>query len=265
MIKHLIIAGLLTVGWSAAYAQQAAAPARTGDTQMAAMPSGADAKKLIGRTIKNPQDQTIGKIESVYINKDGKVDSVIAGVGGFLGVGEREVRLAWKDLQISQNGERVTVNMTKDQLKAMAPYKYSDAKWRGQVFTDLGVYTPDHTAAPAADRTAATTTESTGDFNASGQIAGSALIGAKVRNADNDTVGSVEDIYVDDKGTIQAVVVSVGGFLGMGTKDVAVKWSDLTYGHDGKSLKLTTNWTKDSLKAMPDYKYERRQPARSGG
>jgi PRC-barrel domain len=132
MIKHLIIVGLLTVGSSAAYAQQAAAPVRNGDTQMAAMPSGADAKKLIGRTIKNPQDETIGKIESVYINKDGKVDSVIAGVGGFLGVGEREVRLAWKDLQISQNGERVTVNMTKDQLKAMAPYKYSDATWRGR-------------------------------------------------------------------------------------------------------------------------------------
>ena len=147
MIKHLIVAGLLTVGSTAAYAQQAAAPVRNGDTQMAAMPSGADAKKLIGRTIKNPQDETIGKIESVYINKDGKVDSVIAGVGGFLGVGEREVRLAWKDLQISDNGERVTVNMTKDQLKAMAPYKYSDATSRGQVFTDSGVYTPDHRSA----------------------------------------------------------------------------------------------------------------------
>ena len=261
MIKHLIIAGLLTVGSSAAYAQQAAAPVRAGDTQVAAMPNGADAKKLIGRTIKNPQDETIGKIESVHIDKDGKVDSVIAGVGGFLGVGEREVRLAWKDLQISQDGELVRVNMTKDQLKAMAPYKYTDANWRGQVFNDSGVYAPDRTV----PRASAATTESTGDFNANGQIAGSALIGAKVHNANNDTVGSVEDIYIDNKGAIQAVVVSVGGFLGMGTKDVAVNWSELTYGHDGKSLKLTTTWTKDSLKAMPDYKYERRQPARSGG
>jgi hypothetical protein len=34
---------------------------------------------------------------------------------------------------------------------------------------------------------------------------------------------------------------------------------------DGKDLMLTTNWTKDTLKAMPDYKYERRKPARAGG
>src|SRR3954466_4077955 len=101
MIKHLFMAGLLTVGASAAYAQQATTPPRAADPQVAAMPSGADAKKLIGRNIKNPQNETIGEIESVYINADGKIDSVIVGVGGFLGMGERLVRLAWKDLQIS--------------------------------------------------------------------------------------------------------------------------------------------------------------------
>jgi hypothetical protein len=48
----------------------------------------------------------------------------------------------------------------------------------------------------------------------------------------------------------------------MGAKDVAVKWSDIKRSRDGKSLVLTTNWTKDSLKAMPNYKYERRQAQR---
>jgi hypothetical protein len=56
-----------------------------------------------------------------------------------------------------------------------------------------------------------------------------------------------------------------GGQLpGVGTKHVAVKWSDLKVGRDGKDLMLATNWTKDTLKAMPDYKYERRKPARAG-
>jgi hypothetical protein len=54
----------------------------------------------------------------VFITPDGNVDSVMVGVGGFLGVGEREVQLAWKDLQIMDNGEKVVVNMSKDQLKA---------------------------------------------------------------------------------------------------------------------------------------------------
>jgi hypothetical protein len=39
-------------------------------------------------------------------------------------------------------------------------------------------------------------------------------------------------------------------------------WSDIKHSRDGKSLVLTTKWTKDSLKAMPDYKYERRQTQR---
>ena len=262
MIKHLIIAGLITVGSSAVYAQQATTPPRTADPQVAAMPSGADAKKLIGRNVKNPQDQTVGEIESVYINADGKVDSVIVGVGGFLGMGERLVRVAWKDLRISDNGEKVVINATKDELKAMAPYTYRDTKQRGQVFTDTGVYSP---AAARDPKATAAATESTGDFNAHGAVSGNALIGAKVHNAAKETVGSVEDVYLDAKGAVDSVVVSVGGFLGVGTKDVAVKWSDLKIGRDGKSLMLTTDWTKDSLKAMPDYKYERRQPARSGG
>jgi hypothetical protein len=61
MIKHLILAGLLTVGATAAYAQTTPPP-RAADPQIAAMPSGADAKKLIGRNVKNPQDETVGEI-----------------------------------------------------------------------------------------------------------------------------------------------------------------------------------------------------------
>jgi sporulation protein YlmC with PRC-barrel domain len=107
--------------------------------------------------------------------------------------------------------------------------------------------------------------ESTGDFNASGQMAGSALIGAKIHNATNETVGSVGDIYLDDGGNVKAVVVSVGGVLGVGARDVAVKWEDLKFGKDGKSLLVTTSLTKDALKAMPDYKDERQKPAAGKG
>ena len=173
------------------------------------------------------------------------------------------MRVPWKDLRISNNGEKVVLNASKDQLKAMAPYSYRDAQMRGHVYNDTGVYAPASTSNRApADRRAATTTELTGDFNAHGAVSGNALIGAKVYNANKETVGSVEDVYIDPKGAIDLVIVSVGGFLGIGTKNVAVNWSDIKYGRDGKSLLLTTGWTKDTLKAMPDYKYERRQSAR---
>ena len=59
------------------------------------------------------------------------------------------------------------------------------------------------------------------------------------------------------------MVLSVGGFLGVGSKDVAMKWSDIKQSRDGKSIVLTTNLSKDELKSMPDYKYERRQPSQA--
>jgi hypothetical protein len=97
----------------------------------------------------------------------------------------------------------------------------------GPRFSDKGPWTagdPNRAASEraTADRMAANSntasTTSTGDFNAIGEISGNALIGSTVRNQNNETVGKVEDVYIDDKGAIKTVVVSVGGFLGVGTK-----------------------------------------------
>lgn len=291
MLKHIVLAAFLTGGAVAAYAQPqqatSPAPSATAPANTTAAPSAtADTRKLIGRNIKNADGDTIGEIKSIYIDKNGKVDSVMVSVGGFLGVGDREVRIAWSDLRITDNGEKVTVNMTKDQLKAKPEYRYKNEAWRGQVFTDTGPWTARsgdarsandqlaQTTKPAADRAAdrppatdrpnVAATTSTGDFNAAGEMSGNALIGATVRNQSREAVGKIEDVYVDDNGAIKTVVVSVGGFLGVGSKDVAVKWSDLKFSRDDKSIVIMTNWTKDSLKAMPDYKYERRQPAKGG-
>ena len=299
IFRHALLAAVITGLAATANAQTpppapATPPAATATTKPMPGPQAADAKKLIGRNIKNADGDTIGEIKSVYISSGGTVDSVMVGVGGFLGVGEREVQLAWKDLQVADNGEKVTVNMTKDQLKAMAPYNYKDTSWRGNVFSDRGVWTEEQRAArdaragtdaaapvsrdPAmadrkttADRkpTATTTTgpaataatESTGDFNAAGDLSANAVIGTKIRNENKDTVGSVQDLYLDSQGATKTVVVSVGGFLGVGAKDVAIKWSDLKQSRDGKSVVLVTSLSKDELKALPDYAEERRRPA----
>jgi sporulation protein YlmC with PRC-barrel domain len=112
------------------------------------------------------------------------------------------------------------------------------------------------------------TTRSTGDFNVAGQMSAEALMGKTVKNAANEAIGRVSDVYLDANGAVKLVVVSVGGFLGVGAKDVGVPWADLKFGRDGNSISITTTWTKESLKAMPDYKDERRLSigsARSGG
>jgi hypothetical protein len=110
-------------------------------------------------------------------------------------------------------------------------------------------------------------TESTGDFNKAGDMAGSAVIGAKVHDSTRkETIGSIQNIYLDETGKVKTVVLAVGGFLGVGSKDVGVKWEDIKFGKDGKSLSLTTDLTKDQLKGMPDYdKSERQKPAETAG
>jgi sporulation protein YlmC with PRC-barrel domain len=307
MLKHVALAALLTCGAAAAHGQPQQAASPPSSTVVPASPTAApvasaDTRKLIGRNVQTAQNESIGEIKSIYIGKDGKVDSVIVSVGGFLGVGNREVSIAWSDLTISGNGETVMVNMTKDELKAKPEYKYANESYRGRIFTDSGLWTSSSRTSdatkPLSDNLADTTrpagriaqttkpadptdksttnksitnmaaTTSTGDFNAAGNISANALIGATVRNENRETVGKVEDLYVDDTGAIKTIVVSVGGFLGVGAKDVAVKWSDVKFSRDGKSVVITTSWTRDSLMTMPDYKHERRQPAgapRSGG
>src|ERR1700716_238766 len=121
---------------------------------------------------------------------------------------------------------------------------------------------PTQPSAPAREAAPVERTVSTGDFNASGDMAASALLGTKVRNANKESIGKINEIYVDKDSKITVVIISVGGFLGVGSKDVGVKWSDLTFGQEDTSVVLTTSLTQDALMALPDYtKTERRKTA----
>jgi hypothetical protein len=82
----------------------------------------------------------------------------------------------------------------------------------------------------------------------------SRLVGLSIQNNGNETI---DDIVLTDAGAVKAYIVSVGGFLGMGTKYVAIdpKGVVLTR-QDEKTWKATMNATKDQLKAAPEYKYE---------
>lgn len=61
------------------------------------------------------------------------------------------------------------------------------------------------------------------------QLLGSGLMGADVRGATGESIGSVDDILLDRDGQIQAVVVGIGGFLGIGSHDVAIANDQLQF------------------------------------
>lgn len=78
------------------------------------------------------------------------------------------------------------------------------------------------------------------------------FIGKTVYSRANENVGKVDDLILSENG-VQAVVLGVGGFLGMGTKDVAVMLSSIEITKDGNTTKLVVDATKDQLKAAPTY------------
>lgn len=87
-------------------------------------------------------------------------------------------------------------------------------------------------------------------------------------------VGEIMDVLVDKDGKVVALIVGVGGFLGMGEKDVAVPFNAVQFKtKDNNKWWPVVNATKDALKAAPGYKYDRtamtwipeNAPATTGG
>jgi len=69
-------------------------------------------------------------------------------------------------------------------------------------------------------------------------------------------IGEVDDVLVDKSGKVTGLVISVGGFLGMGTKDVIVPFSDVAVTKKNDKWWLTIDETKDALKAAQGFSYD---------
>ena len=141
------------------------------------------------------------------------------------------------------------------------------------------------TTAPApAAQSSASNTSFQGDWRAS------KVVGLNVYNEKNENVGSINDLLMDKSGSIKAAVISVGGFLGMGARLVALPYDKIKFSTEpvvhtgvagapnaGGAKPATTtgsaapqpakanpwypdhamiNGTAEELKAMPEFKYE---------
>ncbi|WP_185973794.1 PRC-barrel domain-containing protein [Ferrovibrio terrae] len=115
------------------------APAGTGGGMGGGAMAGVDARELLGADLKNAQNEKIGEVQAVQLDSAGKVRSLIVGVGGVLGLGARAVAVEPSALSVADGGDTVRTTLTKDQLKAMPEYEYSDKSYRGEVFSDSGV------------------------------------------------------------------------------------------------------------------------------
>ncbi|SHF23588.1 PRC-barrel domain-containing protein [Kaistia soli DSM 19436] len=93
----------------------------------------------------------------------------------------------------------------------------------------------------------------------------SRLIGSTIYGVGDENLGDVNDLIATKDGQVKAVVIGVGGFLGIGEKNVAVNPSALERVADGNSWKYRLNTTKDELTAAPEFKVPDATPAEATG
>ncbi len=278
MIRKLLATTALTMLFaSSAFAQEATTPApapapATENAAPAAPVVKADGQlvsNIIGESVYNgtgDNAENIGKVTDVVFDKDGQTKSVVIGVGGFLGVGTKNVAFDYGKLQWAEkNGDRWLVAQTsKDELTAQpafddAPYKPVPAP-----ATATGTAT-DTTTAPAdtTAQTAPAPAPAQPAPIAEGQLA-SMIMSEKVYNGtgeDAQNIGSVNDIVLSKEGAAKSLVIGVGGFLGLGQKNIAFDYNKAQpVERDGERW-LVVEASKEQLQELPDFDRKAYDPA----
>lgn len=300
MIRTLLattaLAAFLTSGAlvPSAWAQTAATkadPAKAASTSQASSPAGyfsaapeqVLASSVLGKTVytgSDEQGEAIGDVNDVVINASGGAEAMVIGVGGFLGIGEKDVaisfdRVSWSD----RDGQRIiVVSATKEELQAAPEFD------RAALMSGVAAAGPEggSTAAPViTDEAAEATPPTTGttpqmsdpDLNPPvdpgttaatspdemklvdpALISADKLIGTEVKVADDTKVGEIGDVLLDKTGKIEAYVIDVGGFLGIGQKPVAMSAESVQVMADASgTMTIYSPFTKAQLETQAAY------------
>jgi sporulation protein YlmC with PRC-barrel domain len=306
MIRRLLATTAMTIIVAgSALAQEAAAPAegtapsgtaifstepgaamKSENGYFTAAPGQILASAVMGKSVyasAQPDAQSVGDINDVLMSADGKAEAVIIGVGGFLGMGEKDVAIDFERLTwVERNGERwLTASLTKEELEAAPAFNRSEI-----AMTTAGAATPAENAAggetatarqpaveapadaapagqtaaaekPAADETTAATSNGQMSQVEAGTLSAENLMGARVYGANDADLGEISDVMMTADGKVDAYVIDVGGFLGIGEKPVALEAASLkVMRNEAGSLFVYTAFTEDQLKSQAAFSKE---------
>lgn len=351
MIRNLLattaIATLIATGAAMA---QTTTPAPSADAPMEAAPQpqvkhaeGHLASNLIGETVYNGSGQdaeNIGQVKDLVLDSEGNIQAIVVGVGGFLGIGEKQVALEYDLVEWTEmDGEEyIVVETTREALEAqeefdLAAYEMQPADAEvgntqpanaddlaaapmadeeAGMTDDTAAAPADDTAAPADDGMAATEEAAPADDMAAaptdeetaapaddgmaateeaapadeetaaapaddsmtdtddtetsaidrsslnevpiGDIRAEDFVGTTVYGANDENIGEIGDVILTDDGSVDAVIIDVGGFLGVGEKEVAVGMDNLAFLADADGeYYLYTAFTQEQLEAQAAY------------
>lgn len=105
---------------------QVVAPKTTAPPPSVTIIAAREAHGVLGRDVRSPADEDMGHIVDVIVDRAGVVRAAVIDFGGFLGVGSRKIVVDWNALHfghVADKGDSITLELTKEQVKAAPEYK----------------------------------------------------------------------------------------------------------------------------------------------
>ncbi len=215
--------------------------------------------------------EEIGTITDMVVTSGVGLSAVVISVGGVLGVGAKDVAVAFDQLTWAQREDgrrRWVLAITPDALADAPAFIWGDSEAvtgepalspeeeeaqledgdpnAAPVDPDLTTDQPQARATPG-DREGLTAINAT-------EFQPEQLRGVGVYGINDELIGSIGDVVLNQDGTVDAVIVDVGGFLGLGAKPVAVGSDNLTVSEDIAGQRyLFISTTREQLEAQPAF------------
>jgi hypothetical protein len=218
--------------------------------------------------------EVVANISELVISRDGTIRGVLLDVGGFLGIGARTVMVSMDALRFverSDTGEVFVVfTASREQLEAAPEYDDTPRVERREAAAQEPAAAtpvqPAEPAAPAADPAARPADQDRLGVREPGEgwervelatLTVNDLTNAVVYDRFDERVSGIHDVLLSADGTtVEAVLIDVGGFLGIGARTVAVPIDmiDILYDPQTDDVRVYLAMTEQELEAQPEYR-----------
>ncbi|TAJ03442.1 MAG: PRC-barrel domain containing protein [Planctomycetota bacterium] len=216
--------------------------------------------ELLGMQVVGTQGEKLGKIDDVVVHPGGHSSYAVLSIGGWLGMGDKLFAMPFTVFHALESNAiakdeplSLVLPLNKEQLLA-APGFDKDAwpnlanpEWTLDVDRFyVGRTNPNQ---PARDASLVPAPFSS--------LRATELDGHSVKTLLDEKLGDLDEIAIDGRGRVRYAVLSVGGFLGMGEKLIAVPWDSLSFSANsgpGEARLITLATTKPHLESAPQYK-----------
>lgn len=244
---------------------------------------GSDGMGTMNRADLDDMDN-IGQINEVLLSRDGQVQALVIGVGGFLGMGEQDVAVTMEQITFASDADDgsqmyIIVNTNEDMLREAPAYdRTASMSGSGADDENRPMSRDDAANDNETDRTTTgSDTAQTGDdaermeeretFAApdmeregysrveAQDVSTDMLMDQTVYDMNDNDVGDVTDMIIDDDGRITNIIIDFGGFLGIGSSQASLQFDELTIlttdGYD--DVRLYVDATKEQIQELPRY------------